>query len=795
MPVIENNTQARKRTISLSVCELVEYTMRSGDLSLVFFSTDRPIQGVFGHQTVQAMRPKEYRAEVPLRHVVETEEYRLTINGRIDGIYEYGDHAIIDEIKTTRKPLETVSEQDNSLHWGQAKCYAYLYALQNGLERIGVQLTYYQLEEEKTKEIRRTYSTSELAHFFRSLLSKYVSWAQTYMDWIEVRNRSTQNIQFPFEAYRPGQEQMVSEAASAIDERQKLLIQAPTGVGKTIAVIFSAVQAMGRGLESKFFYLTARTTGKIAAEYALDILRSRGARLKHVSLTAKEKICFNPDKTCDGDDCLYARGYYDRVNDALADAFRNDSFTRDTILGFAQKYRICPFEFSLEVSLWVDCIICDYNYVFDPRVFLRRFFSDGENGYVLLVDEAHNLVDRSREMYSATLNRRSFMELRKQLRPILPGLYRSMGKVGSWMMKAKKKIPENNDILAVDECPLDLCQLLRKFTSEAEQWLSKNEQASFRQEILDIYFDARRFLNTAERYDDNYATYYASNGRDISVRLFCLDPSEHLEGVLQRCSSAIFFSATLTPFDYFSELFGCSGSTRTLSVPSPFPRSNICVLIAGKISALYRYREFTKDEVAKMIGAMIGQKRGSYLIFFPSYEYMRIVHEIFQKRYARMKVIIQSPGMSETERDAFLAHFSGQTDGFLVGFVVMGGFFAESIDLVGERLTGAAVVGVGFPQISIERELIRAHFDKIDGSGYAFAYQVPGMIKVLQAAGRVIRSESDRGVVLLIDTRYSDSPYRQMLPKEWRPAFVANVERAATLLQEFWGRQGVLSRE
>lgn len=781
-------TQVMKHTFNISVRELVEYTLRSGDLNLIFFSADRPVQAIHAHQAIQAARPEEYTAEVPVRHVIETDEYTLNISGRIDGIYKYDEHVIIDEIKTTRKPLEIVHAEENGLHWGQAKCYAYLYALQNGLENIDVQLTYYQTEQDSVAEIRRTYATSELAHFFQSLVSKYVDWARTYMDWIEVRNRSIKNMLFPFGDYRPGQEQMINENASAIEERARLLIQAPTGIGKTMAVIFPTVQSMARGQTAKFFYLTARTTGRIAAEYTLDILRRGGLSLKHVSLTAKEKLCFNPEKTCQGDDCHYARGYYDRINKALGDAFSKDAFTRDTIINIAEKHRVCPFEFSLELSLWVDCIICDYNYVFDPRVYLRRFFDDNDNDYVILVDEAHNLVDRSREMYSATLDRRSIMDVKRHLRSKLPSLYRNMGKITSWMMKIKKQIPENEDALAVEDCPLDLCRLLQKFVSEAEQWLSKNEQAPFRLELLDAYFSARRFLNTAERYGDDYATYYTSGGKDVSVRLFCLDPSKHLEVVLQRCSAAVYLSATLTPFDYFSKLFGCGENVRTLSLPSPFPGSNLCVLIAGRISALYKYREFTKHEVTRMISALTHQKKGNYLIFFPSYEYMRMIHEIFRRRNPGMKVIVQSPRMSEKERDAFLADFNNQTDGFLIGFVVMGGFFAESIDLVGDRLTGAAIVGVGFPQISIERELIKAYFDNIDGSGYAFAYQVPGMIKVLQAAGRVIRSEHDRGVVLLIDTRYTALPYRQMLPREWRPAFVGDVEKTAAVLQEFWNQ-------
>lgn len=775
-----------KKTLSISVRDLVEYTLRTGDLNLTFFSADRPVQAIRAHQAIQDSRPREYDAEVSIHHKVERDGYRLNISGRIDGIYKYPGRVIIDEIKTTRKPLEVVRREGSGVHWGQAKCYAYMYAVQNDLDKVDVQLTYFQIEQNKTTEILRTFDIKELKDFFDSLIIEYLAWADRITEWIELRDRSIGDMEFPFKDYRPGQDRMIEETAMSIEERAALLIQAPTGIGKTMAVIFPAVQAMAQSQARKVFYLTARTTGRNAAEQSLQILKENGLRIKHLSLTAKDKVCFNTKKSCNGEECVYARGFFDRINEALRDAFDQDSFTREVVLAIARKHKVCPFEFSLELSLWVDCIICDYNYVFDPRVYLRRFFEDGDSGYVLLVDEAHNIVDRSREMYSATLHKRPILALRKRLRTSLPSIYRSLGKVNSWLAKARKEMPENETRIAREEHPADLCQQLRKFTQAAEQWLARNEPSEMREELLDVYFDARRFLSTAERYDAHYATCYVGAGKDFSVRLFCIDPSPHLRAVLERSSAAIFFSATLTPVQYFMRLFGCGDDARSLSLPSPFPSEHLCVMVAGEISALYKHREFTKYEVARMISALVDQKKGNYLIFFPSYQYMKMIHEIFQKRRPRAHIIVQNRKMSEGDREKFLAHFDQRTDGYLTGFAVMGGFFAESIDLVGERLTGAAVVGVGFPQISLEREIIKAYFNNINGSGFAFAYQVPGMIKVLQAAGRVIRSEEDRGVVLLIDTRYTVAPYRLMLPKEWRPTFVNNVENVGTVLKKFW---------
>ena len=760
--------------------------MRTGDLNLTFFSADSPIQAIRVHQSIQDARPPEYEPEVSIRHRVETDKYQLNISGRIDGIYKYPDRVIIDEIKTTRKPLRTVRKEENGVHWGQAKCYAYMYADQNDIDKIGVQLTYFQTEENKKEEILRVFDITELREFFDALIAKYLAWADRITEWIKLRDHSIERMEFPFEAYRRGQDRMIEETVGAIEGRTALLIQAPTGIGKTMAVIFPSIQAMVKGSATKVFYLTARTTGRNAAEQSLEILRHSGLRMKHLSITAKDKICFNPEKACNGEECIYARGFYDRINEAVGDAFDQDSFTRETVQHIAQAHRVCPFEFSLELSLWMDVLICDYNYVFDPRVYLRRFFEDGDGGYVLLIDEAHNLVDRSREMYSAELSKLPILALRRRLRRSAPSIYRSLGRVNSWMLKAKKEMPENEPRTAREDYPADLSQRLRKFTQTAEQWLVRNVQAPYREDLLNLYFEARRFLNTAERYGPNYATCFTKKDKDLNVRLFCVDPSPHLKDMLQRSSAAIFFSATLTPVEYFKKLFGCSEDTNSLSLPSPFPASNLCIMIAGKVSALYRHREFTKHEVARMISALIDQKQGNYLIYFPSYEYLRMIHEIFQKRRPRARVIVQNPRMSEVDREKFLAHFDKRSTGYLTGFAVMGGFFAESIDLVGERLTGAAVVGVGFPQISLEREVIKAYFDSVNGSGFAFAYQVPGMIKVLQAAGRVIRSEQDRGVVMLIDTRYTMPPYRMMFPKEWRPVFVESVEKVGSVLSQFW---------
>ena len=460
------------------------------------------------------------------------------------------------------------------------------------------------------------------------------------------------------------------------------------------------------------------------------------------------------------------------------------------------------------MSLLADCIVCDYNYVFDPRVYLRRFFDDQPGSHIFLIDEAHNLVDRSREMFSAELFKQAILDVRRGLKDPLPGIYRQLGKINSWMLKARKeceaanrrlpagklqqrsrpgdKKKENARSPAVEQPgtprmdwndqnhlrvetrpPDDIYPQLRMFLRIADRWLAKNLKTPFRKPLLELYFAIAAFMRIAELYGDNFATCYESDGRDLKLKLYCIDPARHLAEALKRCRSATFFSATLTPFSYFRDLFGCHTTARHLDLPSPFPPQNFQVYIADDISTLYRRRAETKQAVADILGAFVQRAAGNYLVFFPSYRYLQMIQPLFAERCESIDTIYQEPDMSEDDREAFLQRFDSNNATTLAGFAVLGGIFGEGIDLVGRRLTGAAIVGVGLPGICMERELIRAHFAEI---GYDYAYSFPGINRVLQAAGRVIRSEHDLGSLLLIDSRYATFRYRSLLPTHWHPA-------------------------
>ena len=762
--------------------------LRAGDLSFEFLGSSRPVEAIRAHQKIQHSRPATYQPEVAIAHRVETDQFQLSIGGRIDGVYTEPDRTIIEEIKTTTREPAYFEENENPIHWGQVKTYAYIYGRQYGLDQIMLQLTYYQIDTGKQREIRRIVRISELESFFNDLVTRYLEWAATLVDWSDCRDASIQDLNFPFAAYRPGQRRMTVAAYRTIRDSGQLLVQAATGIGKTIAVLYPAVKSIAENHDQKIFYLTARTTGKMVAEKAVGELRTSGLRLKSLTLTAKDKICFCPQSACHPDECEFARGHFDRINAAVKDIFKHEAFTRDQIVATAKAFQVCPFEFSLELALWADCIICDYNYVFDPRVYLRRFFQEENGAYIFLIDEAHNLVDRSREMFSAEIFKQPVLDIRRQLKKELPNVFKSLGRINTWLVKARKECESLGNPRADESPPEELISLLRGFLFITERWLSKNIKTAFREGLLDFYFAVSSFIRVADQYDQSYATCYEKIGKDLKIKLFCVDPAAHLEHALVRCRSAIFFSATMTPIEYFRQILGCDPTAPHLILPSPFPAENLGLFVADRISTYYRQRDQTVGQVTRVVSALVGQKSGNYLLYFPSYVYMRKILDAFSTRHPNTEIIVQKPGMSEPERESFLKRFSHDNRQTLVGFAVMGGIFGEGIDLVGDRLVGAVVVGVGLPGISLERELIKEYFANTLSAGFEYAYLYPGINRVLQAAGRVIRTENDRGVVVLIDQRYARYQYKTLLREEWDPLGVHNEQQLAAALHEFWNR-------
>jgi len=784
--------------IPVAVRELVGFVLRSGDLGSVFVPSSRMVEGTFGHQLLQRQRPPEYRSEVPVSFTYQAEPLGVEVSGRVDGLIYDGETLLVEEIKTTYAALDG-RRFDNPVHWAQAKVYGYILATDYDLDQVDVQLTYVHLPTGKWAEDCRTFTTAELETFFDGLVEKYLEWVGTYYVWCGERALSIDGLAFPFAEYRPGQRELCAAVRQNIDSGGRLYASAPTGIGKTISVLYAAVQALGESRAEKLFYLTAKTSGRTVAEKACDDLRGAGLKIKSITLTARERICFNADRgrACDPENCEFARGYFDRINDAILDLFDSrDDFTREQIEATARVHTVCPFELSLDLSLWSDIIICDYNYALDPKAYLRRYFLERKGDYAFLVDEAHNLVDRARDMFSAGLHKRDVLVLRRAVAEDHPTLARALSKANAYMLSQLKRCESEGDGTHwLDrEAPADLLPLLQSVLDEAEIVLARNRPAPYRADLLQFFFDIIGFMRVADLFDERFVTYGQKSGRDLYLRLYCLDPSHQIRLALRRGASATFFSATLTPVQYFRDILGGERGDGTLELDSPFPVEHLSVLVADDVDTTYRRRALTYDQVAASIEAAVSTRPGRYMAYFPSFRYMDEVLRRFRAAYPGIRVLSQTSRMSETDKEAFLAVFddeaarAGERAGETVlGFAVMGGIFGEGIDLVGERLVGAVVVGVGLPQLGLERDLIRHYYDERDIPGFEYAYTYPGMNRVLQAAGRVIRSESDRGLIVLVDRRFGEERYSELFPAAWAGARpVRGPQHIAAAAREFW---------
>ncbi|MCA1293429.1 ATP-dependent DNA helicase [Paenibacillus sp. alder61] len=759
--------------VSIAVRPLVEYVFRGGDLDLGGFRTAQAlVEGTRAHQQVQREYGEGDEKEVYVSAEIPWGDLLFAVDGRCDGLLREADGTLtVDEIKSTSGDLTLIAEDTYPVHWAQAKCYAYIVAKDRGLTQMNIQLTYVQLPSGDQKRFLQTAAFAELEAFVQEVVRSYAPFAKMLRDHRQARDRSVAELAFPFPAYRAGQRMLAGAVYKTIAENVNLFAKAPTGIGKTISTTFPAVKAMGEGHLQHLFYLTARTITRTAAEEAFALMESRGLHLHTVTITAKEKVCLQDEMSCRKEDCPFADGFYDRINGAVLDILSQETrITRQVIERYARKHTVCPFEFSLELAYAADAVICDYNYVFDPRVSLKRLFAEQKNRTALLVDEAHNLVDRGREMYSAVLEKAGFLALQRAYKGVNAGVHRAAKAVNGYFIALRKKIegPHRVD----RDKPEDLLALLEEFILQAEPELASPGPAAAHPEdrelLLQAYFNAQAFVRIGKLYDERYVTYAEDSPKDVRIKMFCLDPSYLLREARKGFRSSIFFSATLSPLPYYRDMLGAGPEDYTVTIPSPFSREQLDVQI-HPLSTRYRDREQTKDALAGLLRRAVAERPpGNYLFFFPSYAYMNLIYEAFAAEGPEgVRLLVQRGEMSEAEREAFLAAFEAGREDTLVGFAVMGGIFSEGIDLVGDRLTGVAVVGVGLPQIGLERDIIKEYFQAQGKDGFDYAYVYPGMNKVLQAGGRLIRSEKDQGVLLLVDDRYRQPHYARLLPEEW----------------------------
>jgi len=779
----------------LSVRKLVEFTLRSGDLEFGVFNTKlSAVDAIKLHQKIQKSRPENYKSEVSISHTVTIDSTPVTLQGRIDGVFETEKGIIIDEIKTTHKSITELLKQNNQLHWGQGKCYAYLWSQKYSVEYLTVQLTYYNPLLKERKEVQKEYSKDELRLFTENLLQSYISWNKILEEWKRTLLLSCKECNFPFTSYRAGQREMAAAVYRTISAKNQALIEAPTGIGKSISTIFPAIKAIGEKKIDKIFYLSARTTGKEAAETALAALRKNNLTIKSLVLTAKKKICFNPEKSCTPDECMFARGHYDRINQALRESINIDAHNADSIREIAEKYTVCPFELSLDLALFVDCIICDYNYIFDPSVYLRRFFEDTEQTrYCFLVDEAHNLLDRSREMFSASITSETIQTIRKKVRKIAPGMYSAMGKLIQELKRYQQKNTQaDQKNVVLYESPTPIASSVLKLRASIERWLMKNIKTSFRMELIEFFVSLGSYSRVDEIFDENYVTFCESTENFFTVTLYCINPAQQLGQAYEKGESTILFSATLSPLSYYHSILGCKKSAVSKTFQSPFSPDNLYLGIITDISTYFKEREHTALDIAQIIYSAINNTKGNILCFFPSYAYLQLIQNIFSIHYPNYPITVQDSAFTENERTIFLKNFTHRGTAKVLGFAVLGGAFSEGIDLIGDTLTGVIVITVGLPALSVKNNEIKKFFDSHGADGFKFAYMYTGFTRVLQAAGRVIRSENDRGFVLLIDKRFSQHTYTSVYPHHWKPHYL-NKNQIARQLQIFWKDQEHIS--
>lgn len=778
-----------QQIIKLSVRRLVEFIMRYGSIDSRFTGLDRALEGSRIHRKLQKESGSNYTPEVTLSYKTQYEGIFYEIEGRADGIILQGETVIIDEIKTTAVPFIKIDENFNPLHWTQAFCYGFFYCYQNQLDHITIQLTYYNIDTDEIKKFQKKHTIEELELFFIDLMKEYQKWAVFYLDWTKKRNESINQLTFPFPQYRKGQRALAVAVYRSIEAEHKLYGEAPTGIGKTISVLFPAIKAMGQEKAEKIFYLTAKTITRIAAENAIASLRKQGIHLKSVTLTAKDKICFLEERLCMPENCKYADGHFDRINLAIFEALQSeDHFSKEVLEQLAEKYAVCPYELSLDISQWCDCIICDYNYVFHPQINLGRFFSDSKKNYVFLIDEAHNLIDRARDMFSAELKKSRFSELKKILEKEEKKLISSISKINTAMVNMRKECQEQGFV--VYKCKLeDYLSLLYRFTNACEQYLEQHKNEKIPADLLQVYFDTIAYLKIAEQYDEHYITFITTKNNEVWVRQLCLDPSLLLQEAMKRGKSSILFSATLTPIEYYLSILGGDATSKRILLPSPFAQEYMGLYIVNYISTRYKERTNSMQMLIRLIYETTKAKKGNYIVFFPSYQYMNEVFDEFISIYHEINVLIQQNTMTEMEREQFLEQFKEENPETLIAFCVLGGMFSEGIDLKGNRLIGTIIVGVGLPQINTEQNILRDYYNQINGMGYEFAYIYPGMNKVMQAAGRVIRDMNEKGIILLVDDRFSSKAYQKLFPAHWSHyKLLYNLEETKKEINSFWNK-------
>jgi len=772
--------------IKMTAKDIVKFIHSGGDLTSEFQSNKRALEGIDAHKHLQDKYKKTDKKEVSVETLFEYENYSFYITGRMDGLLTEKNNIVIEEIKSTKVDLSNMEIDTRPEHLMQAKMYAYMYLIKNKLKSINVRLTYIYIDDYKTKSFNKRYNKSQLSKFFEATIIEYIKWLEIYNTHQEEKKISIEGLNFPFEEYREGQYKFMGAIYQTLINKDILYSIAPTGIGKTVASLYSALKTIKNERE-KIFYLTAKNAGKKIVVDTVNLLKEKGLTCKTTVINSKETMCLMDTVDCDPEICPYAKGFFDRLRPAINDIFvHDDVYDMKLIKDYGKYHNICPHEFSLVISNYSDIIICDYNYAFDPRTHLIRYFDDEYYTPKLLVDEAHNLVDRSRSMYSAELKKSTLVGLKKATSKVKPIVRTQITR----LIKYIDEFVEQQQLLKStfyyqNELDYDLLVLVERIVKKIDQILSENKKFKTRKVVLEYYFELIQFMKISDYYDSKYKFIVEAVNDDIVIRQSCLDASKHILEVIERRGiGIIFFSATMFPVDYYVKLI-TTGVGKSLKIPSPFKQNNLGLFVDDSTSTRFRDRDRSISNIIDSIYALAETKRGNYIIFFPSYLYMnKVLEEFSEEDY---DILVQKPGMSFGKRTKMLHDFSEVGKKTKIGFFVLGGSFAEGIDYIGDMLSGVLIIGVAMPQFNKYNELLKSHFDEDFGQGFDYAYTYPGMNKVIQAVGRVIRTEKDIGIAVLFDDRYSHKKYKSLFPINWNHSeTVKEGQYLQSYLERFW---------
>ena len=766
---------------TIAVRELAYFICQSGNLTSEFFSNRDMQAGIDAHRHHQRSYNEKSRAEVYIKQELNINDECYSLNGIIDGVLNINEEIIIEEIKSTTHDLDEITTDYHQEHMAQLKIYGYLYAMKNNMDMIHLRLTYVSIVDYSEKSFDVVLSQNELEDFTFNVLEKYINWLNLLDESARLKEETIKSIKFPFVNKRPGQHNLMKATYHALMNDEILYAIAPTGIGKTMATLFSALKSLKKN--DKLFYLTAKGSGKNAPIDAVKLLSSQGLKIKTIDITAKRKICNKGEKNCNPDECPFAIGFFDRLTAATFDIFlHNDIYSADIITEYSNKYKICAFEYQLYLSYFCDIVISDYNYVFDPKAHLVRYFEDDTYKPKILVDEAHNLISRSKEMYSSLISEADIRKLRAKLNGYKPSIRQDCNRIleifDSYREHLALKatycdtVPNNN-----------LTTYMNQLKLKCDQIFDENKKIKDKDEAIDSYLKIIDFIRTSEYYGPTHRTIVKLINDTVYIHYYCLDASRFiLDTIKESIHGIVFFSATLYPIEYHANLL-TSGEGKYLNLPSPFDPMNLDIIINNSVSTKYKNRIDSIDTIIETIETVTDSKPGNYIVFFPSYQYMKMVTDVLGE--TDYEVIVQDSSLSDSSKQEIIELFK-TTRNTKVGFFVMGGAFSEGIDFIGDALSGVIIVGVGLPMVCDENNILKDYFEETYHEGFDYAYTFPGLTKVIQSVGRVIRSESDRGIAILMDERFTYSKYLSLMPPHWiNKKVITNTYSLKKELKEF----------